>query len=64
MTYNIYNKALEILKTREEFWGEEAHKEGQSYAVTCAALDRAGAYNSAWDALEQFDYSTNLKGEI
>ena len=74
MTYNIYNRALEILKTREEFWGEEAHKDGQSYAVTCAALDRAGAYNSAWwilyyaihedwDALDQFDYSTNLKGE-
>lgn len=75
MTYNIYTYALEILKKREEFWGEEAHKDGQSYAVTCACLDKAGAYNSAWwmlyyaihedwDALEQFDYEKTTKGEF
>jgi len=75
MTYNIYTKALDILKNREEYWGEEAHKEGLSYNAQCSCLDRAGAYNSAWwilyyaihedwDALEQFDYSNNLKGEI
>ena len=75
MTENIYTYALEILKNRENYWGEEAHKDGHSYSVTCACLDRAGAYNSAWwilwyaiheqwDALEQFDYTNNLKGEI
>ena len=59
-TYTIYNKALDILKSREDYYGNEAH------------MDRASAYNSAWwilyyamhedwDALDQYDYYSTEK---
>lgn len=70
MTYTIYNKALDILKSREDYYGNEAHVEGTSYSKMCSCLDRASAYNSAWwilyyamhedwDALDQYDYYSN-----
>ena len=66
MTYDIYTKALDMLKKRELYHGAEAEK-ATSYAVKCAHLDKAGAYNSAWwilyyaihenwECLDQFDY--------
>ena len=74
MTYDIYHKALDILKTREEFWGREAHK-ATSHVVTQCHLSTAGAYNSAWwilyyaihenwEALDQFDYEKTINGEF
>lgn len=66
MTHNIYTYAAEILKKREEHYGEEANKLISHTAKQCA-LSEASAYNSAWwilhyamtenwEALEQFDY--------
>jgi len=66
MTYNIYTKALEILKNRENYYGEIAHTV-ESHALRQHALSSAAAYNSAWwilkyateenwEALDQFDY--------
>lgn len=65
-TYNIYTKALDILKKRELYYGEQAHKT-TNHVVTQMALSEASAYNSAWwilyyaihenwECLDQFDY--------
>lgn len=63
----LVEKALEILKKRENYYGDKAHEDGASYVVQCGNLERACAYNSAWwivyyalhgdeEALNQFDY--------
>ena len=68
MTYNIYTKALEMLKQREVYHGNRAHN-AKSYTVTQCELSEASAYNSTWwilyyaihedwEALDQFDYFT------
>lgn len=65
-TYNAYTKALQMLKDREEYYGNKAH-ESDSYVVKQCALSEASAYNSAWwilhyamhedwDCLDQYDY--------
>ena len=67
MTYNIYTKALRMLKDREEYHGQQAHRDGISHVVTQCELSEASAYNSAywilyyaihedWEALDQYDY--------
>lgn len=64
--YNAYTKALDMLKARENYWGEQAHK-ATSHVVQQCNLSEASAYNSAWwilyyaihedwEALDQFDY--------
>ena len=65
-TYNIYTKALEMLKQREVYHGKRAdHIE--SYTIRQCELSEASAYNSAWwilyyaihedwDGLNQYDY--------
>ena len=64
-TYNIYTKALQMLKDREEYHGNKA-EEFDSYVAKQCALSTAGAYNSAWwilyyaihenwECLDQFD---------
>lgn len=74
MTYDIYSKALKMLKSREEYWSNKAHNAGISYSVKNACLDRAGAYNSAWwilryamdenwESLDQMDYYDGIKEE-
>lgn len=74
MTYDIYSKALAMLKSREEYWGNEAHKDGIGYATQSTCLARAGAYNSAWwilryamdenwESLDQMDYYDGMEGE-
>ena len=66
MTYDIYTKALDILKQRELHHGAEAHK-ATSHVVKQCELSSASAYSSAWwilyyaihenwEAIEQFDY--------
>lgn len=66
-TYNIYTRALDMLKEREEYHGAQAHKENISHNMTMQHLSEASAYNSAWwilyyaihedwEALDQFDY--------
>ena len=66
-TYNIYTRALDMLKKREEYHGEQAHKKDISHSVAMQHLSEASAYNSAWwilnyaihedwEALDQFDY--------
>lgn len=63
----LIKKAMEILKSREDYYGEQASYDDKSYEVRADALARAAAYNSAWwivyyalhgdeDALNQFDY--------
>ena len=44
----VLEKALHMLKDRENQCGEEAHRCGQSYAVQASLLDRAAAFNTAW----------------
>ena len=65
-TYNIYTKALEMLKQREVYHGKRA--DGiENHTVKQCELSEANAYNSAWwilyyaihedwEALNQFDY--------
>ena len=66
MTYNIYTKALQILKDREECQGKVADK-AESYTTKMSALSAASAYHNAWwilyyaihedwEALDQYDY--------
>lgn len=66
MTYNIYTKALEILKDREKYYGEIGHT-ADTHILRQLALSEAATYNSAWwilkyateenwEALDQFDY--------
>ena len=68
MTYNIYTRALEILKKRENYCGEQANK-AESHVVKQCNLSEASAYSSAWwilyyaihenwECLDQFDYDT------
>lgn len=67
MTYNIYTRALRMLKDREEYHGEQASYDDKSHTVRMCELSEASAYNSAWwilyyaihedwEALDQFDY--------
>ena len=67
MTYDIYTKALQMLKDRENHHGKQAHRKNISHVVIQSELSAAGAYNSAWwilyyaihedwDSLDQFDY--------
>ena len=66
MTYNIFTKAQQMLKDRENYHSEYAH-DAQSHVVKQCALSEAAAYNSAWwilqyaleenwEALDQMDY--------
>ena len=66
MTYDIYTKALQILKNRENHYGNFAEK-AESYVTKQCALSEASAYHNAWwilnyaihedwEALDQYDY--------
>lgn len=68
MTYDIYTRALDILKNRENAWGNKAH-ETDNLTKKQEYLSMASAYCSAWwilwyanhenwDCLDQFDYKT------
>ena len=56
-----------MLKDREEYHGQQAHREGISHTVATNHISEASAYNSAWwilyyaihedwESLEQYDY--------
>lgn len=50
MTYNIYNKALDIFKERENYYGDRAHTH-TSYTTTQCDLSIAATYATAWTIL-------------
>jgi hypothetical protein len=65
-TYNAYTKALDMLKKRENYYGEHADS-AESYVVKQEMLSMAAAYHSAWwilyyaihedwECLDQYDY--------
>lgn len=65
MTYNIFTKALEILRSRTDYYDKEAEK-ADYYTYKEKLASTANAYQSAWwilyyainenwEALEQFD---------
>ena len=67
MIYDSYTKARNILRNRAHFWGAKAKNYPNNEAMRSACLDRAGAYQSAyeilqaammddWDTLDQYDY--------
>ena len=64
--FDIYDYAMKIFRSRENYHAKEAHN-SKSHTVTQCNLSEAGAYNTAWwilyyaklgnwEALEQFDY--------
>ena len=63
---NIYEKALQMLKDRENYWGNKAHSTND-LNMAQNHLSMASAYYSAywilhyamesnWECLKQFDY--------
>ena len=66
MTYDIFTKALQMLKEREEYHGDQGTYDDKTYTVRMCELSEANAYHNAWwilyhaihedwDALDKLD---------